>query len=379
MITPDMNAREIITGGCATCCWSHVCGGRHIHEIDLFGCFDRCHADCSAAKCDLTCPNNPDVYWRRTTEVGGLETFPHSRFPAFDGQCLPRYMPMVRPGMIRRRRMGCPFIALTLYEVLASLRVKGGGYEEMDRRAFRAKWSLRDDCNILVVGVAKDPKIEGFWRNHRSLIPLLAGLDLHGVTVPNFSYFTDWPRPHILYNRKRGLQVADLLIEHGIRVVPHFNAVSWSDWAFWGELLRQNPGLSVFCKEFQTGNRLKVNYEAAVAEMVQMQSDVGRDLHPIVVAGFKAVELLEANFKTFTLIDSTPSIKAKNRQLLNGTSISAGKTIHAMPTADLARLLDHNVAMQVQLMQRAKSVGQSSSQAEPPQARNPAQGSLDLV
>jgi hypothetical protein len=378
MLAPSINLREITTSGCSTCCWAEVCGGRHIHVADLFGCFDRCHAACSAAKCDLTCPNNPDVFWRRTAEVGGLETFPHREFPPLGGDLLPSYLPMIRPGIIRKRRMQSSFVALTLYELLASLRVKGG-HAHMGRSEFRKKWSLREDCKILVVGVAKDPKIESFWRDHVTLIPLLADLGLHGVTVPNFSYFLDSPRPHILYNRKRGLRVADLLIEHGIRVVPHFNAISWSDWAFWGRLLRESPGLSVFCKEFQTGNRLKVNYEQTVAKMAELQREVGRDLHPVIVGGLKAIELLKREFNSFTLIDSTPSIKTKNRQLLQGSTSHDAKLIRATRTADLAPLHDHNISVRVELVSRRLAGVQNNTPAGQRQARNPAQGSLALV
>jgi Domain of unknown function (DUF4417) len=378
MISPPLAQREIATSGCATCCWAAVCGGRHIHANDMFGCFDRCHGNCSAASCDLTCPNNPDIFWRRWTEVGGLETFPHHKFPACNGNLLPSYLSMIRSGMTMTRNLRSNFIALTLYEVLVSLRGKRG-YEHIDRREFRKRWSLRADCRILVVGVGKDPKIEGFYRKHRTLIPLLANLDLHAVTVPNFSYFSDSPRPHILYNRKRGLRVADKLIEHGIRVVPHFNAINWTDWVFWTELLRESPGLSVFCKEFQTGNRLKVNYERTVANMAQMQNDVGRNLHPIVIAGLKAIELLKQHFQTFTLIDSTPSIKAKNWQVLDESTSHGAKLMRSPSSADLVKLLDHNVFVRTQLVRRRIAHAQSNTPARPPRAKTPGQGSLKLV
>ena len=98
------------------------------------------------------------------------------------------------------------------------------------------------------------------------LAEIFADLDIAAITPPNFSFFLDVPRPHSLYNRKRMLRVADEFLRHGIPVAPHLNATNEADWDFWISLFRDSPELSVYCKEFQTGNHLKQHYERSVAQ-----------------------------------------------------------------------------------------------------------------
>jgi hypothetical protein len=113
--------------------------------------------------------------------------------------------------------------------------------------------------------------------------------------------------------------------------------------------------------------------------MAELQREVGRDLHPVIVGGLKAIELLKREFKSFTLIDSTPSMKTKNRQLLQGSTSHAAKLIRATRTADLAPLHDHNISVRVELVSRRLAGVQNNTPAGQRQARNPAQGSLALV
>jgi len=186
------------------------------------------------------------------------------------------------------------------------------------------------------------------------LVALLPPLDVVAVTAPNFSSFIDVPRDHILYNRKRSLIVADKLLAFGVPVVPHFNANTARDWKFWAELLRDTPGLRIFCKEFQTGNRMKVNYEESVHQMAHLQETVGDSLHPIVVAGKKAVDLLKRHFSRFTLVDSMPSIKTNMRQVIRiaPNGIAHWRTLPSNRKACLASLLDYNLAAYKTVMLR---------------------------
>ena len=371
--------REILTRGCGECIHYAVCGGRDAYIHDMFGCHDRCHTKCATTRCDLTCWNNQELFWERWAEVGGLLEFPHPSFLPLTSKQLPPYLSMIRSGIIRRRRLKSAFVALSLYEILRTLKC-GSAYRPMGSGQFRRKLRLREDCKILAVGVGFDSQIETFWRHHSALIELLPPLDLVGVTMPNFSSFTDVPREHILYNRKRSLRLAGKLLDQGVAVVPHFNATNWSDWEFSAQLLRETPSLSVFCKEFQTGNRLKTNFEEAVESMGKMQALVGRPLHPIIVAGRKAVDLIKQSFSTFTLIDSMPSMKTNKRQVIE---VGAGgavrwKTIRSRPNECIAHLLDHNLRVYTGAIERTIR-GQNGTLGAHRPAKNPGEVFLALA
>jgi hypothetical protein len=304
--------------------------------------------------------------------VGGLLDFSCPAFLPVATADFPPYVPMIRPGIIRTRPLNSVFVGLSLYEVLRVLR-KGRGYQEMSGTDFRRKLALRDDARILVIGVGGDAKIENFWRHHVKLAPLFSPLDLVAVTVPNFSYFTDVPREHILYNRKRSLLLAERLLVAGVPVIPHFNATAWGDWRFAADLLRQADGVSVFCKEFQTGNRLKVNREEAVAEMARMQEEARKPVHPILVGGVAALPLLKEHFgRRFTLMNSTPSMRTNNRQIIDvqpGNRI-AWRKITSKAKKCVASLLDHNISTYTHTMER-RIHAQTGTPAIPRPVKNP--------
>jgi hypothetical protein len=320
----------------------------------------------------LTCPNNQELFAARWAEVGGLLSFPCPAFLPVSTADFPLYVPLIRPGIIRTRPLNSVFVGLSLYEVLRALK-NGRGYEEMSGIAFRRKLALRDDARILVVGVGGDAKIENFWRHHAKLTSLFRPLDLVAVTVPNFSYFTDVPREHILYNRKRSLLLTERLLAAGVPVIPHFNATAWGDWRFAADLLRQADRFSIFCKEFQTGNRLKVNREEAVAEMASMQKESGKPIHPILVGGVDALPLLKKHFGgKFTLMNSTPSMRTNNRQIIDvqpGNRI-VWRKITSKAKKCIASLLDHNVNAYTRTMER-RIHAQSETPAIPRPAKNP--------
>jgi hypothetical protein len=367
--------REILTGGCSGCGLATPCGGLG-KSADLFGCFDRCRSrrttlrvdsrgrpfvgavsrtvpHCANGDCDWTCPNNPDVFAARWAEVGGLLDFSHEPYLRLDGSTWPCYIPMIRSGPCRRTPLNCSFVALSLYESLRVLRAGNGRYEPTGAVNFRRRLALRDDCKILLVGVGPDATIEGFYRKYRQLdLPrIFAGLGLTAITPPNFSYFLDVPRPHSLYNRKRMLRVADEFLREGVPVAPHFNATNEADWDFWIDLLRQSPGLSVYCKEFQTGNQFRRCYAGTVEQMLRVQDRIGRPLHALLVAGKKTLPGLlpglQSRQGSFSVIDSDPSMKTNHRQILGD---DGSKSITAVAGACLSRLLDHNITVQRRLV-----------------------------
>jgi hypothetical protein len=350
MNIPGPKYRPIVATGCLGCFVRDVCGGLDGNANDAFGCYDRCRtAGCCADKetCDWTCPNNEEVFERRWAEVGGWLTFDSRQFPGVPLDALRSYIPQIRPGIIRDHPVGSEVVAFQLYEALRAFR-KGTGYTRRSPAEFRRRLSLRDDAKVLLIGVAPDAPLEGFWSRFKTaqFPELIAEAGVLAITAPNFSSFTNVPRHEMLYNRKRMILVAEAFITVGVPVIPHFHATHHADWAFWTHFLKRQPEVNCFCKEFQTGNSNKERRDSTITAMAQMQKDAGRRLHPIMVAGRVAMRNVAEHFSSFSVVDSEPAMKTiKRRCIVSGPSETPRWTpMKSLPNGSMSRLLDHNIS-----------------------------------
>lgn len=230
---------------------------------------------------------------------------------------LPTYIPMIRHKSRRALRVSAPVVALSISDVLKMNSLGQYGPVAHSGTELRAKFGLSPNAKILLVSVATDDHLERYWRFGRKhdAADTISKLDLIGMTTPNFSFFEDAPRLHTLRNRSRIIRVAEDLSAAGVSTVLHLNALIEEDWQFWTDLLKDRQDIRYVVKEFQTGLKQRVRGEAALKSLRQLQDDIGRPLHPIIVGGTKYVRDLRQLFgDSFTLIDSTPFIKTLNRQ-----------------------------------------------------------------
>ncbi len=373
MITNSSKYRPVETAGCHTCFARAGCGGLDGHANEMFGCYDRCRqvgmcAD--KATCEWTCPNNEKVFWKRWAEVGGWTSFDTMAFPGIPVEILPNYIPQIRPGIKRQKRAAAPVVAYQLYEALRAFRTPNGkGYSKCSPAEFRSRLGLREDAHVLLVGVAPDTRIEGFWSQYRvqHFPELIADAGVLAITAPNFSNFTNVPRHETLYNRKRMILVAETFISRGVPVIPHFNATHFVDWGFWTEFLIRQPELNCFCKEFQTGNREVDKREATINAMAEMQRVVGRELHPILVGGRSAMIGTKNHFQTLSVVDSEPAMKTIKRRCLVSTANQPLRwnPMKSSTNASMSGLLDHNIGaygarITAELSNRTRSLGTPS-------------------
>lgn len=278
------------------------------------GCFNACGTTCSAdGDCDWVCPQKPD-FVDRVREVGGLRSDSLPLLPLCHER-LPSYIPMVRHGSRRSVPFPGTFAALSLEDMVRGSRT---GYRpiELSADGIRSRFQLRQDAKLLVVSVARDRILERYWalRSTHRVPAMLAKLGVMAVTIPNFSWFQDAPRPHTLWNRRRMEIVAREFSDAGISVVPHLNSIQPEDWEHWHDLLIRQPDIRYVAKEFQTGLRVRAVGEAAIHDLAQLQDNVGRPLHPIVVGGAGYARIFRKYFEAITVVDSQPFMKSVFRR-----------------------------------------------------------------
>ena len=147
----------------------------------------------------------------------------------------------------------------------------------------------------------------------------LARLGVALAIGPNFSHFLDVPRPDNLSSRKRQLICLDEMYRAGLSPVPHLSAAQKGDWRFWQDYLRDNATVRFVAVEFQTGNANWGQGRNVIDRVAEIRDDLGRRLHLLVIGGAQFVEYLAARLGDFSLIDSTPFMKAVKRQKFDPT------------------------------------------------------------
>jgi hypothetical protein len=305
----------VVSLACRNCFFFRPCGGIE-PERALFDCFD--HYCCGGKSgCDEVCPYNGD-FVHRMREVGGLQFGDVSRLTQRTID-LPQYVPLIHHGYSHRMPLAVPVVALDTYQVF---RFRNGSYRAVadDGPSLRKAFGLSPDTRIVLRGTARDRRLEQYWTHRkRNGVPQQIGrLGIDMLVAPNFSHFLDVPRTDNLFNRKRQLICITELSQNGVCVVPHLSAVTPGDWKFWESYVQNNDSVKYLAVEFQTGNKNPVEGKQVIQQVARIQTAVGRPLHPLVIGGTQFVRKIAKSFSAFTVIDSSPFIKAVKRRRHDG-------------------------------------------------------------
>jgi len=287
-------------------------------QKSCWGCNSKCRITCNPKTCQWTCPEKPQEFFRRWTEVGGYDTPPTPYLLPPTSLELPNYIPLIQHFYSFKNPLQISVAAVNTFDILRKL--QKGGYAT--REEFLSSSKLNPNTALLLISVAKDSLLELYWSNRKvdRLPEKLAQLGIQGITIPNFSYFSDAPPVHIRWNYRRLMIIADEFSQAGIGIIPHLNALSDGDWMGWQKLLQEQPHLKFVAKEFQTGARRNSTIgKKAIDELIRLQDMVGRSIHPIVIGGARYWYRLSQRFASFTVIDSTPFMKSINRQRIHST------------------------------------------------------------
>ena len=112
------------------------------------------------------------------------------------------YVPLLQHGKRRAIPLDLPFVSVPTFEAVRMQKTNEYGAIAANSEEIRQQFQLALTTQILFVSVAKDRRLEAYWHYRRDVaVPQqIARLSIWGMTVPNFSFFSDAPRPHILNN-----------------------------------------------------------------------------------------------------------------------------------------------------------------------------------
>lgn len=323
---------------CRDCFYFEDCGGRE-GNLDLFGCHLHSREQCAANQ--WTCPwCRTGEFTRRISEVGGWPPPLPASVLGITRE-LPAYVPNVEHAYNMDGRMRLPIVALPTRMVVSG-RGKKFGPKFKTSTHLRREFHLERKTDLILVSVSADQYLESFWRYHRenNIAKRLANLGIMAITVPNFSYFSDGPRPHTIYNRGRINRCIERLSEAGVAVVPHLNALTTADWGHWRHMLREFPDVRYVCKEFQTHDG-----SDDLAQLARLQDDLKRPLHPVLVGAGAYASRLRNLFAKSTIISSTPwfrAVRGRERAQLEDGRLRWTKANVPRGHA-LCKLVEHNL------------------------------------
>ena len=289
----------------------------------MAGCSVFDHSKCE--KHEWTCACNLGRLGARVMEVRNFQCRLERALLPIDFD-LPQFIPTFYHRFAEAKPIEIEWVAVPLHVLFKSASGEGIQWLAEGRDELRASLGLHPKTRIMVTGPGKDQLIEIFWRFHRDakLLKLLKSWDVQLFTVPNYSFFTDAPPLHHHYNRSRILRVAERAAEAGVRSVLHLNALHRQTWKRWEDLLRSHGEIKHVCMEFQTGYASPEAGLAALGELVKIQNNIQRPLHPILIGATRYAGFIGKHFGSCTIVDAQPFLKTFNRKIFKALPGGAG-------------------------------------------------------
>ncbi len=243
----NRNARWL---GCRSCPDFKACGGLHT-EAGIFDCGDLCSC-ANQETCDTVCRRKPLAFFERVMEIGGFDLEATPRVAPIVASPLPDHIPLVGHRYGRVGKLAEHVVAVPLYEIFHM----GTGEPHIHSRAeLAARFLIPDDAIVIATGVDRDFKVERWWEfaARAKVMQALRDLGIALVTTPNFSLFTNVPRPDNLHGMKRiALSWAELMAA-GIPAALHLNARTEFDYVRWTQFVAARPEVKIVAFEFGTG------------------------------------------------------------------------------------------------------------------------------
>jgi len=329
--------------GCRTCPDFDTCGGLHI-EAGFFDCSSFCNCQDSTL-CDMVCRRKPQHFFDRFQEVSGFDLSSVPRVTGLPLRALPDVIPLVGHKYSRTETLAEDVVAVPLYELF---HMRSGIPHVRTRAELAARFLIPEDATVIATGVDRDAKLEAWWEfaDRDLLVGTLRDLGVVLVTCPNFSLFTNTPRPDNLHSIKRIALSWGELMAGGVNAALHLNARTDHDYARWTRFICERPEASVVAFEFGTGAGHQRRIDWHVERLCRLADSVDRPLILVVRGGALALVRLRAHFAQVILIETDSFSRTLKRRRAEITASGRLRwlrvqTAHGEP---LNGLLAHNVA-----------------------------------
>ena len=293
----------------------------------------------------MVCRRKPLAFFERLMEIGGFDLETTPRVAPVVASPLPDHIPLIGHKYSRAGTLAEHVVAVPLYEIF---HMGTGEPHVRDRAELAARFLIPDNAIIVATGVDRDFKVERWWEfaDRAKVMQTLRDLGIALVTTPNFSLFTNVPRPDNLHGMKRiALSWAELMAA-GIPAALHLNARTDFDYARWTQFVAGRPEVGIVAFEFGTGAGHPNRIDWHVERLCALARAAGRPLILVLRGGVRMLPRLRASFTQVILIETEAFSRALKRRR---ATITEGSRLrwHRAPTPKghpIDELLAHNVA-----------------------------------
>ena len=295
--------------GCSRCPEQSVCGGMAI-QAEAFDCMDLCCGEPKTCR-RYVCPNQ-SRYSKLVNEVGGFDLKPYRHSVSQMGT-IPSYIPYLLDRGDIHGPLTVPVVALSLYSIIHH---RTGVAKFHSRQELVEHFRLDPHTRVVITSTGKDRSVENFWHvlRLRKTAESISRLQPLLVATPNFSMHVDTVRHDNMLSMSRISYCFEAFAGAGLPVALHVNGRTPRDFARWADYLSKSPGIYAVSYELGTVGGSHTRRSWHVQKLAELASRVDRPLTLLLRAGGGHVASLAKSFSRVVLVDSTPHMKAKNRQ-----------------------------------------------------------------
>lgn len=338
--------------GCLPCADFRVCGGLKI-AAPVFDCtrFCKCSSDEQRSRCDIPCHLNHPMYVARRREVGGWD-LKAKRCPETSTPALGPFVPLVKDGSCRQSSLDVEVVALPLARLFNH---KTGRIKFTNRDELLEQFKIGTQARLLLDAIGFDQPLEHYWGIGRAagLPAMIAALKPDLVTVPNFSLFTDLPRPEDLRNMKRIVICWEELASQGLATALHLNGRTDQDWLRWRTFIKDHPEIKVVAFEFTSGSASPERAPWYARHLISLCTALQRELTLVVRGARGFLPHFAQVFKQVVYVSADPfinTIKGRKRLQWEPSTRPKWTANHTPKGEPLDSLLAHNITTMSQLI-----------------------------
>jgi len=302
------NNQNSISLGCWRCPELGVCGGLAI-KAPAFSCMAFCcnmPSTCTKFACPLQ-----DRYSALVNEVSGFELTPYvGRVRSMSG--LPEYVPCVldRGGLAGPLPLRA--VAISLYSIID---MKSGLSRFQTKEELLAHFRIESRSELILTASGHDRQVEGFWSafKPKKTASSIARLQPSIISTPNFSMHVNAVRHDNLLSMARIRDCFASFAAAGLPVALHPNGRTDHDFKRWAIYIANSPGIHSITYEFATIGNSRSGWH--VDRLKELGKAANRPITLLLRGGFKHLQALSSSFTRIICVDTTPLMKAKNRQV----------------------------------------------------------------
>lgn len=329
--------------GCRGCPDFKDCGGLHT-EARIFDCADLCSC-ANQETCDMVCRRKPLTFFERSMEVRGFDLDTTPRVSPIARTSFPDYIPLVGHKYSRTHTLPERVVAVPLSELF---HMGTGEPHVRNRTELAARFLIPKEAIVIATGVDRDFKVEPWWgfdgRAH--LMQALRDLHIALVTTPNFSLFTNVPRPDNLHSMKRIALCWAELMDAGIPAALHLNARTDFDYERWARFVAARPEVTYIAFEFGTAGGHQNRIDWHIERLCNLADAAGRPLTLVLRGGVRMLARLRGSFAQVILIETDAFSRALRRRRATINEVGRLRWVRELTPkgAPIDELLAHNIA-----------------------------------